>query len=90
MNPVVTILSILNVFLNLYGLLLLLRVLVSWMRLDPYTNPVARFLYAVTEPVLAPIRAVLPSTGMIDFSPLVAMILIFALQRLLGILATML
>ena len=79
--------SILDIFLGLYGILLLLRVLISWVRLDPYTNPIANFLYTVTEPVLQPIRSILPSTGMIDFSPMVAMLLVFALQRLLGILA---
>ena len=79
--------SILEIFLRLYGILLLLRVLMSWVRLDPYTNPIANFLYTVTEPVLQPIRAILPSTGMIDFSPMVAMLLVFALQRFLVILA---
>jgi YggT family protein len=82
--------DILNIFLGLYGVLLLLRVLISWVRLDPYTNPIAHFLYAVTEPVLQPIRSILPSTGMIDFSPMVAMLLVFALQRLLVILAAVL
>jgi YggT family protein len=79
--------AILSIFLRLYLILLLLRVMVSWVRLDPYTNPIASFLYTVTEPVLAPIRAILPSSGMIDFSPMVAMLLIFALQRFLDILA---
>ncbi|MEJ2150801.1 MAG: YggT family protein [Chloroflexota bacterium] len=79
--------SILNIFLGLYGFILLLRVLVSWVRLDPYSNPIANFLYTVTEPVLQPIRSILPSTGMIDFSPMVAMLLVFALQRFLVILA---
>jgi YggT family protein len=79
--------SILNIFLGLYGFILLLRVLISWVHLDPYSNPIANFLYTLTEPVLQPIRSILPSTGMIDFSPMVAMLLVFALQRFLVILA---
>lgn len=79
--------DVLNLLLTLYSIILILRVLISWMRLDPYTNPIARFLYTVTEPLLEPIRSVLPPTGMMDFSPMVALILIIALQQALSILA---
>ncbi|NLH06858.1 MAG: YggT family protein [Chloroflexi bacterium] len=57
----------------------------SWFRPDPY-NPIVRFLYNATEPILAPIREALPATGGIDFSPLVAFLLLFALQRVITIL----
>lgn len=40
-------------------------------------------VFAVTEPVLAPIRRILPQTGMIDFSPLVVIIVLAVIQRLL-------
>jgi YggT family protein len=46
-----------------------------------------RFLYQITEPLLEPIRAILPATGMIDFSPMLAMFVLLALQRMLSILA---
>lgn len=82
-----TIIDVLSFLLYLYDILLLLRILVSFMRVDPYTNSIARFLYNVTEPLLEPIRSVLPPVGMIDFSPMVAFILIIALQRALSILA---
>lgn len=81
-----TILSVISILLNFYYMILLLRVLVSWLRLDPY-HPVRRFLDALTEPILQPIRAILPTTGMIDFSPLVAILIVFALQQVLSILA---
>ncbi len=82
----IILINILNVLLNLYFVILVLRVLISWINVDPY-NPVARFLYGVTEPLLQPIRSLLPQTGMIDFSPMVAMLFLFALQRGLAILA---
>lgn len=80
-----TLVNILLLVLNVYEIILLARVLMSWFRPDPY-NPIVRFLYNVTEPVLAPIREALPSTGGIDFSPLVAFLLLFALQRVIIIL----
>jgi YggT family protein len=63
-----------------YSLLILGRVLVSW------TNPsgggqLTAFLYQVTEPVLAPIRRVLPPTGGIDWSPMIAILVLGILTR---------
>lgn len=85
MRPIIEAFSFL---LTLFQILLLFRILLSWVRVDPYTNPIARFLYSITEWFLEPIRSVLPSVGMIDFSPMVAFILIIALQRALSILAS--
>lgn len=73
--------------LNLYLLILFFRALLSWFPIDPY-HPVVRFFHQITEPVLAPIRRILPQTGAIDFSILVAMLIVLALQRLLRILST--
>lgn len=62
-------------------LVILGRVLMSW--IDPtFSNPLGRFLYGATEPILAPIRRVLPRTGMIDFSPLVVLLLLGVVVRL--------
>ncbi len=58
------------------------RVLVSW--IDPLGNMrVTQVLRDITEPILAPIRSVLPTIGMIDLSPLVAILLIQLLQGLI-------
>lgn len=83
MGPIINILIML---LDVYQLILLVRVLISWFRVDPY-NPFIKVLYDITEPVLRPIREALPQTGMMDFSPLVAFLLILALQQVLRILA---
>lgn len=62
-------------------LVILGRVLMSW--IDPtFSNPLGRFLYSATEPILAPIRRVLPQTGMIDFSPLIVLLLLGVVLRL--------
>ncbi|MDE0744309.1 MAG: YggT family protein [SAR202 cluster bacterium] len=69
-------------FLNMLATVLyfsiLARVLVSWFNVSPGNPffPVIRLIYAVTEPIMGPIRKVLPKTGMFDFSPVVALILL--------------
>jgi YggT family protein len=62
-------------------LVVLGRVLMSWV--DPrFEKPLGQFLYSLTEPFLAPIRRVLPQTGMFDFSPLVLLIGLGLLMRM--------
>jgi YggT family protein len=55
--------------------LIFFRAILSWFPIDP-RNPLVTFLYEVTEPILAPLRNVIPRIGMIDITPLVAIILI--------------
>lgn len=73
-------------FINLLGTALYLailgRVIISWINLSP-DNPIGVFLYQITEPILAPIRRILPRMGMLDLSPMVAIIIIIVVQRLL-------
>jgi YggT family protein len=66
----------LSLILNAYSLVVLLAVIASWLKLSP-DHPLVRVTGALTEPVLAPIRRVLPSLGGLDFSP---MLLLFALR----------
>lgn len=46
-------------------------------------NPITRLLIDLTEPILAPVRRILPSTGMIDFSPTIVLLLLYVLQRVI-------
>ena len=64
---------------------LLVRVVLSWFQIGPDSPiyPIANIAHQLTEPILAPIRRVLPNMGMFDFSPIVAFLLITLLQRLL-------
>lgn len=70
--------QLLDLVLYLYILVLIARAVVSWVNADPW-NPIVRFLHQVTEPVLRPIRRLLPRTG-IDFSPVVVILGIYFLQ----------
>jgi YggT family protein len=58
------------------------RILISWIN-PRFEGPVARFLYDTTEPLLSPIRRVLPQTGMVDLSPMVLGIVLLILMRVL-------
>ena len=55
--------------------LIFFRAILSWFPIDPH-NPLVTVLYELTEPILAPLRNVIPRVGMIDITPLVAIILI--------------
>jgi len=65
--------------LTIYKYILLASVVISWINADPY-NPIVNFIYRVTEPALTRIRRHMPSTGMIDLSPLVLFALIYLVQ----------
>jgi YggT family protein len=69
--------------LNLYMIAVFLRVVLSWFPISPggAMASVYGVLYSVTEPVLGPIRRLLPSVGMIDISPIVIVILVQILCR---------
>lgn len=57
------------------------RALLSWFRLGP-TNPFVRVLNDITEPVLVPLRRVVPMLGVVDITPLVAIILLQVLHAM--------
>lgn len=56
--------------LDLYMFIIIIRVLLSWIKVNQF-NPVVKMIYNVTEPVLAPVRAIIPDLGGIDISPVV-------------------
>jgi len=61
-----------------------LRAIFSWFVPPGSDNPIMRFLVEITEPVIAPLRRVLPSMGMLDLSPLVAMLLLQVIGSLVA------
>lgn len=75
-------------FINLLAYALwaaiLARVIISWLPIgeDSPFMPLVRMVYQITEPILAPIRSVLPNMGMLDLSPMIAIILMLVLQRI--------
>lgn len=76
---------LLGLLLNLYQLILLVRVLMSWIPNLDYNQPIVQLLYDLTEPVLRPVREMLPPAGGVDFSPLIVMLGISVLRALLGV-----
>lgn len=73
-----------NIFFNVLWLAILARVLLSWLpNLPP--NPIVQFVYDITEPILRPLRRILPPLGgMIDLSPMAAMLLLWVLQQIVS------
>lgn len=78
-------LYVLSLLLSIYEFILLARVLLSWVPNVDYNNPIVRFLYDATEPVLRPVRQMLPATGMMDLSPLVVFLGISVLRMFLRV-----
>ena len=65
----------LGVFFNVLFWVVLARALVSWFPMRP-DNPIVVFLVGATEPLLYPLRRILPRFGMFDLSPMVAMLIL--------------
>jgi YggT family protein len=76
------VLDFLQWLLGLYSWIIIAAALISWVNPDPY-NPIVRFLRQVTEPVLAPVRRMLPPwrTGGLDLSPLIVLVAIQFVER---------
>lgn len=66
-------------FINLYKMVLIARILLTWLPGINWYNQPFRFLSAITDPVMEPFRRLIPPIGGIDFSP---MLLFFALELL--------
>ena len=83
MSPINHLLGLVNLAIQIYIYIIIARAIVSWVSPDPY-NPIVRFLYRATEPVLRPVRERLPVATMgIDFSPMVLIIGLVVLQKIL-------
>ena len=64
-----------------------IRIIFSWIGMDP-ENPVAIFMREITEPILAPLRQFIPRIGMLDLTPMVAIILLNFIRLFAGRLLT--
>lgn len=67
--------------------LIIARSLISWFRpmgYHPWYVRINRFLYETTEWIIEPIRRLMPRTGMVDFSPFVAIVVIWIILSLIG------
>jgi len=75
------IIQFVNIVFEVLTWLIIIRCILSFVRHDPYQSLI-RFIYEVTEPIMAPFRRLIPATGGIDFSPIVAMLAVTLVQKL--------
>jgi YggT family protein len=79
-NFILALAQLLDVVLQAYMFIIIARALISWVSPDPF-NPIVRFLYRVTEPVLRPIRRRMPMMSMgLDLSPMIVLLVIYFLR----------
>ena len=77
-----TVIAILSVLLRLLQILFIARFVAQLLDASG-SNPITRLLIDITEPLLVPVRRILPSFGGLDFSPMVVLLLLVVLQRVL-------
>jgi YggT family protein len=82
-----TVLNLVTGLISILIVLIMVRVLITWLPGMDRSNPIVRVLAAIVDPVLAPFRRVLPTFSGIDFSPLLAIIVLGALAQIIGGLA---
>lgn len=70
-------------FLQLLTWAIIARALISWLPIDP-SSPLFQLLFRVTEPIIDPIRRILPPMGFVDLSPLAAIFLLWMMQSLVA------
>lgn len=78
--------QIIILFTTILTIAIFARAILSWFQLDP-RSPIVQLLDTVTEPILEPIRRIMPRLGMFDLSPLVAMLLLNVVGQVLAQLA---
>ncbi len=77
---------IINLLFNVIYILILARIIFSWVRVSPYHptwGPIMRFVYQVTDPIMIPIQRMMPPMGGLDFSPMIVLILASVLRSVI-------
>ena len=74
--------TLVDIAFEVYMALMMARILLSWVKHNPY-QPVIRFIYEITEPVLGLFRKIIPPIGVIDLSPIAAFMALGLLRSLI-------
>ncbi len=90
---IIALAQIVNLLFQAYTYLIFARVIFSWIRVDPYHpfwGPILRFVHQATQPILEPVRRLMPPMGGFDFSPIIVLLGLnlirpLVLQVLLGL-----
>lgn len=77
-------LRFIDILTNVLMVAILLRAILSWFPNISRENPFVQVVFQVTEPVLAPLRRVVPTLGVIDITPLVALLLLQMIQMMVA------
>ena len=75
-----SVIGLVQFLFDLYIIVLLARVLLTWVQVDP-RNPLVNLIHQLTEPLLAPIRRLLPQSSGLDFSPMVAFVVVLIAEQ---------
>jgi YggT family protein len=82
-NFIFALAKIIDIVLTIYMWIIIFRAVISWVNVDPY-NKIVIFLYRATEPVLRPVRRIIPLHNVgIDLSPIIVILMIIFLQYFL-------
>ena len=76
--------TILKVFIIILIVAIFARTILSWFPTANTLNPLVAIIYQLTEPILLPLRKVVPRMGMFDFTPTIALLILFLVLALLG------
>ncbi|MFQ5860454.1 MAG: YggT family protein [Dehalococcoidia bacterium] len=77
MNPLV---AFINLLATILYIAIFARIILSWFQLGGVNNPLVTIVYQLTEPILAPLRRIIPRVGMFDLTPMIAIIIIGMVQ----------
>jgi len=80
--PLYSLIQVVNIIFEVLIWLIIIRCFLSFIPHNPY-QPLIKFIYEVTEPVMAPFRRIIPAAGGIDFSPIVVVLAVSLLQRIM-------
>ena len=78
---ILTIAYLLRMILYIYLFIIFVQVIISWINPNTY-NPITTIMHQISEPILKPARQIIPSAGGLDFSPLIALVIINLLMIL--------
>ncbi len=83
-NFLITFLQVLRQTLEIYSLILIIRVLLSWFPNLDWSNPILSSISSITDPYLNAFRGIIPPIGGLDISPILAFVVLNLMQQLLG------
>lgn len=78
----VVVINFVQILFNVLMYAIIIDALISWFPISP-SHPIVRILDGITEPILAPLRQVVPRLGMFDITPIVALVILAVLQNLI-------